>query len=704
MADVSAPSRDRARLGSKAIMAAILLVNALAIASVVLASRYDLALFLGALVLTTLAWGFVGTLLAGQLPRNPVGWLLSSAALVGAVTALMLGILSLEEAGRVSIGAARPAAWFLVAVPMPGVSALLFLAFLYFPDGRLAGRWARVGVAAAIASGMLLLLGFAGRTQTGFQEFGLVAPGWLRAIPMIDGFVGLGGIFALVAFVCAVVSVGIRYRRADPTDRRPLRWVIRLILVLAVLPLIGIVLALMLEEDWFALVIVTLIGGVVVLFALPAALLVGVLRSRLFEVELQLKRTIVVGAVVLFVVLVFVVVVVMVTTMFGVTASGIDPIGFWLGIVIALGIGPVRRWAHRGADRLLYGERATPYEVLSEFSDRLGTTYSTDDVLPRMVQLLAAGTGATEARVWIRSGRELRSVAVHPADAAAVEPVALEGDGLPTIAGATAAFPVDHGGALLGALSLTMSKADPMDASKERLARDLAAQAGLVLRNVALIEDLRDSRRRIVTAQDERARKLERDIHDGAQQQLVALSVKLRLAEQLTDRDPAKVREVLGQLQADATDALENLRDLARGIYPPLLADQGLVAALTAQARKSTVPVRVEGDGVGRLPADVEAAVYFSCLEALQNVAKYAEAGGASITLSNGEGGLRFEVADDGQGFEFASSRRGSGLQGIEDRLAALGGSLDVRSSPGEGTTIAGVIPVEVGAWTRGSR
>ncbi len=677
-------------------MASIVLVNATAIATAIIASRYEVAFFLGALVLTTLAWGFVGSLLAGQLPRNPVGWLLSSAALIGAVSALMLGILSLEQAGRVSIEGARLAVWFVIVVPLATVSSLLFLAFLYFPDGRLAGRWARVGVMAAIVSGMLLLVGFAGRSQPGFEELGLVTPGWLRAIPMIDGFVGAGGLSSLLAFVCAVASVGIRYRRADPTDRRPLRWVFRLILGLAVLPLPAIALAAFLQEAWFAFIIVTLIGGVVVLFALPAALLVGVLRSRLFEVELQLKRTLVVGAVVLFVVLVFFVVIFVVSTMFAGTGGSVDPLAIVVGIVIALGIGPVRRWAHRGADRLLYGERATPYEVLSEFSDRLGTTYSTEDVLPRMVQLLAAGTGATETRVWIRSGGELRSVAVHPVDAAPIEPVALDGGAMPAIPGAVASFPVDHGGSLLGALSLTMSKADPMDESKERLARDLAGQAGLVLRNVTLIEDLRDSRRRIVTAQDERARKLERDIHDGAQQQLVALSVKLRLAEQLTDRDPAKAREVLSQLQGDATDALENLRDLARGIYPPLLADQGLVAALTAQARKSVVPVVIEGDGVGRFDADVESAVYFSCLEALQNVAKYAEATGARITLSDGQEALRFAVADDGRGFDTGAASRGSGLLGIEDRLAALGGTMEIRSSPGQGTTIAGVVPTGV--------
>ena len=184
-----------------------------------------------------------------------------------------------------------------------------------------------------------------------------------------------------------------------------------------------------------------------------------------------------------------------------------------------------------------------------------------------------------------------------------------------------------HRGELLGALTVTKP---PVRAARppteDRLLADLAGQAGLVLRNVRLIEELRASRQRIVAAQDERARALERNIHDGAQQQLVALAVKLRLARSLAEKDPPKAAEMLDALQAEAVDALENLRDLARGIYPPLLADQGLAAALGAQARKSPVPVSVEADGVGRYPQDVEAAVYFCALEALQNIAKYADA------------------------------------------------------------------------------
>jgi signal transduction histidine kinase len=214
-----------------------------------------------------------------------------------------------------------------------------------------------------------------------------------------------------------------------------------------------------------------------------------------------------------------------------------------------------------------------------------------------------------------------------------------------------------------------------------------------VLRNVRLIEELRESRRRIVAVQDERARKLERNIHDGAQQQLVALSVKLRLAEQLADRDTAKTKEMLAQLQGEATDALENLRDLARGIYPPLLANAGLGAAIEAQARKSPVPVDFGVDGIGRYPQELEAAVYFCVLEAMQNIAKYSGANLARIRLVETNGDLTFTVVDDGVGFD-PSRARGSGLPNMRDRMEALGGHVEIQSSVGSGTRVAGLVPV----------
>ena len=243
-----------------------------------------------------------------------------------------------------------------------------------------------------------------------------------------------------------------------------------------------------------------------------------------------------------------------------------------------------------------------------------------------------------------------------------------------------------------------------MNPEQERLVRDLAAQAGLVLRNERLtsdlkarLDDLQAAQKRLVAAQDHERRKLERNIHDGAQQQLVALQVRQRLAEQLVERDPAKAKAMLAELQVDTGRALDDLRDLARGIYPPLLADKGLVAALVAQARKSPVPVddrmptRVE-----RLPQEIEAAVYFSVLEALQNMAKYARARRPRHDLARAiDGELRFAVPTTAG----ASTRRpngyGSGPAGHRRPARGARRRGDGRLAPGRGTVVSGRVPVD---------
>src|SRR4029453_1742389 len=167
----------------------------------------------------------------------------------------------------------------------------------------------------------------------------------------------------------------------------------------------------------------------------------------------------------------------------------------------------------------------------------------------------------------------------------------VDGGKLPALPDSDMSAPVVHQGELLGAISIRMPKGEPLRPAGQQLVTDVASQAGLVLANAGLIEDLRASRQRIVTAQDEARRRLERNIHDGAQQDLVALAIKLQLADVTVDEDPAQAKQILGELKVDTAGALENLRDLARGIYPPLLADLGLAAALSAQASKYTMPL-----------------------------------------------------------------------------------------------------------------
>ncbi|HUF59093.1 MAG TPA: sensor histidine kinase [Actinomycetota bacterium] len=657
------------------------------------------SMLLLALALAISAYGAVGALIASQVPRNPVGWLVASGALAVAQFLFAEGI----SAGPGSpTGWSRPLAWLIVLV-LPVAPACLILALLYFPDGRLANRWFRPVVWAVVGGSLLLFLSLLAHPEEFGSEAGLRGLDWALGLPLVDSYVGIWGMSMLLGSMAVLASLLVRSRRGSEEDRRPLRWLLRMLLALVALVAVGFGGGALLvavtgdaNDAWFAFMFVFLGGAAIVLFGIPMALTVGVLRYRVYEIDLTIRKTIVGRVMVAYVVLAFVFIASAPLSLSGASLDLSRRLPAWIVIPIlflGMSFGPVRRWARRGADRILYGARATPYEVLSEFGERVGETYSTEDVLPRMAQLLAAGTGASEARVWLRVGRELQDVARWPEGTTEAEARLMAGSDLPSLPDGET-FAVVHQGEMLGALAITVPLNDPMNPAKDRLARDLASQAGLVLRNVRLIEELRASRQRLVAAQDHERRRLERNIHDGAQQQLVAIAVKLKLADALVGKDEGRAHAMLAGLQAEANEALEDLRDLARGIYPPLLADQGLEAALDAQARRSPVAVSVEPDGIGRYPQEVEAAVYFCCLEALQNIAKYAEASEVTVRLEQRDSRLLFSVRDDGAGFDPIGVKEGSGLTNMRDRLEALGGALEVTSSAGSGTTISGLIPV----------
>jgi len=374
--------------------------------------------------------------------------------------------------------------------------------------------------------------------------------------------------------------------------------------------------------------------------------------------------------------------------------------------VAAVAFEPVRERVQRVANRLVYGKRATPYEALSALSDQVAGAVAIGDLLPRLARVLANALGAARTEVWLRAGDILRLEAAYPADDQSDperlrETVPLPPDGLPVFPGSTRAFEVTHRGERLGALVVTKRSGEAFTPTEGRLAAQLAAQAGLALRNAGLTDELKyrmaelsASRRRIVAASDEERRRLERNIHAGAQQQLVALSVMVHLAETTLDDDKEGARSLVAQAHADAKEAVENLRDLARRIYPPFLVEHGLVAALEARVRRVAVPVTVQADAIGRYSNEAEAAVYFCALEAVANVAKYARASQATVRLTGHDGALEFSVTDNGIGFDLQSAASGSGLQGMADRMAAFGGELQVSSGPARGTTVTGRLPV----------
>jgi signal transduction histidine kinase len=636
-------------------------------------------------------FGVVGALLLSRLRGNRIGGLLLfGAAITGASFAASELATYLASVGITDGPAVVAAAlvstvgWLLGSFPV-----LLFLPLL-FPDGHLPSRrwvpFAWLCVACLSLLAVALVLGQ--ETLTGSTDDVVVAnPFFVQSLARFqipDAVIGLSLVGLLLG---SVASLLIRFRGSTGVERQQIKWVaLALGFLVTSFFLSTIASAVGLDAN----LVDTVVSGIAFI-ALPVSVAIAVLQYHLYDLDVVVKKALVAGALVLLVIAAYAAVV----GLLGVVTSGNESAGtvFIVALVLGLAFRPVMRFARRIADRVVYGRRATPYEVLTEFSERVGESYATEDVLGRMAQILGQATGAGSARVWLRLGTEFQPTASWPTDAEPADVAVVADEVLPTIEGETV-VEVRDGGELLGALSVAMPPSDPMNPSKERLVHDLASQAGLVLRNVRLVEELRASQRRLVTAQDHERRRLERNIHDGAQQQMVALSVKTRLARDLTARDPGKAAEMLTQMDAEIKTALDDLRDLARGIYPPLLVDEGLGAALNAQARRSTVPTTIRAEGLGRYAPEVEAAIYFSCLEALQNVAKYAEASSATVILAQSNGHLTFEVVDDGHGFDPASHANGTGLQGIADRLGALHGDLTVRSEPGAVTRVRGRIDV----------
>jgi signal transduction histidine kinase len=578
--------------------------------------------------------------------------------------------------------------------------------FVVFPTGRLPSpRWRPVAWAG---------LGLAGLTLAAFvvsaRQVALPAPGGisltypnplaLRSLGPAARLVTLNrvGALFLVLLVPALVSLAIRYRQGDQRLRQQMKWLGLAIAGVLACQVVALLAKAAGQQDTVLTAAPDAITPLLVLLGIPVAMAIAILRYRLFDINVIISRALLFTLLSAGITAIYAAIVLGIGTVVG---SGSDPLlTVAAAVVIALVFQPLRQRASRLANRLVYGERATPYQVLSDFAADMAGQLDLGGALDRMVSLLGGAAGAARVEAWIRVGAELRPGAVWPAGSAPSPVVELNGAAeLPALDAPARMVPVRHGDDLLGALSLTKPPNEPLSSTEDSLLRHLASQASLVMRNAQLtaelratIEKLLASRRRLVEAQDAERRRIERNLHDGAQQQLIALSIQLGLLASSAG-DPDLIRQAIPELKAQLSTALEDLRALARGIYPPLLAEQGLVMALRAQAARSPVPVVVEADQVGRYPQDAESTVYFCTLEALQNVAKHARATAATVRLSGSAGTLEFSVSDDGAGFPAAVTRHGSGLQGMSDRLAAHGGTLDIRSRPGQGTTITGCLP-----------
>jgi len=630
----------------------------------------------------TIAFAIVGALIVWRRPANRIGWVCCAIGILWGAEAFVLGYYSYARYARHPAIPGVGLVYWLVSWVwiVPVVVTLVFLPFL-FPDGEpVSRRWWPLAWA-ALAGMVLVALG----ATSGLSPLGVA-----------------GQFLTLGCAVLAPVTLVIRYRRAGPMERNQIKWFAGAALLLAALAVAATVVSILIYHN--DQVVFNPVGGVAIplgLTALAAAIGISVLRYHLYDIGIFLRRALVYAALLVLIGLLYLVLVVSIGERIGAPTTD-KAIPFVVAAVLALLFQPVRTRLQRLANRLVYGKRASPYEVLASFSQHMSEFYAGEELTVQMARVLAGATEADRAEVWLRVGRELRLAASWPATASGPAPLPLASGEPPGIPGAALAVPVRYQEELLGTLAVI--KREDLTPMETTLVSDLAHEAGLMLKNERLAAELRQrldeltvSRQRLVTAQDSERRRIERNLHDGAQQDLVALKLKLAAAQAVAERDPVQTREMLAGLVTDVSNAVETLRELARGIYPPVLADFGLAAALRAQAARSPLPVEVAADGTGRYPPEVEAAVYFCCLEALQNAIKHAHAGKVAISVHDQDGQLIFTVADDGQGIDPVSAHRGSGIQNMMDRMAALGGSLELSARPGGGTIVTGQLPVAAG-------
>ncbi len=606
------------------------------------------------------------------------------------VTAAIVTAEAFDEAGRVGA-----AGWVSLGAMVASTPTLWLIAamWLVFPDGRTSTTGdRRLLLGSGVVAIVVTVAGVFSRPQVlpetkafphPFVEDGLAQTIYdITEVPVI--------VFFLFAYFVAARLI-VRMRHGDPIERRQVGWIAVSVIANITILLGNVIIAPLGTEDRAFL----LIDGVAIVL-IPLAVGVAIFRYRLYGIDTIISRSLTYGALAAFIGGVYIAIVVGVGELLGSDA------GFGLSIVasalVAMAFQPIRRRVERWANRLVYGERATPYEVLVRFSRR-SAELSDEELLHRIPRLIVDGTGASTATLWTRTAEGFRTASTWPEDSVRADVAGVDRFADPE---ADLSVPVFHDGELLGGLSLVKAPGESISPVEASLLADLASGLGLALRNANLtgqlraqVAELEASRERVLAAADAARRGLENTLDSGPQQQLVALKVKLGPTRKKAEQQGAgKTAGLLSKLEIDTGEAIKAVRDFAGGIYPPLLEAEGLTVAIGQQARKAPIAVTVHGDGVERYSREIEAAVYFSVLEALQNTVKYADAASASVTLGATNGSLTFEIRDDGRGFDTAVVAAGAGLSGMRDRLDTVGGEVTVDSTPGSGTLVAGLVPL----------
>ena len=569
---------------------------------------------------------------------------------------------------------------FYIWAWVPAFFLVLTLGLLLFPEGRPPSpRWRWVGWL-GVAS---ITVGVAS-TAWDYRPSATIPFG--APVESATQAAALG--LLLVAVVASISSLVVRYRSSSGATRHQIRWIAWAGAFLAVTMFL-----ILLEQE----TTVAELSELFTLLLLAAAELVLILsfgvaitKYRLYDIDVVISKTVTYTVLAVLITGVYALVVVGVGSLLG---RGDDPdlvLSIAAIALIAVAFEPVRLRVSRWANRLVYGTRATPHEVLSQLTTQLSESGNPDDALVNLARLVREGTGASEAAVWLRVGTRLRPEAAAPPEALSGLSDVTE-DGLPRSELSTS-VEVRHGDDLLGALSITKPRNEPPTPADEGLLEDVAAGAGLLLRNIRLnaelaerAQEVRASRRRLIAAHDAERHRLERDLHDGAQQQVVALKVKLGLAKSIAEQEGAhELALAVASLADETQNAVDQMRELAHGIYPPLLEAEGLDAAMRAALRSAGIPVLLELVHVDRYSRQVEETAYF-CVTEMIGEAVMAGATEAGVLIQGESDGLTFKITYDSTVHSLNAST-------LADRIDAAEGTLN-SDSASEGTTVTVRLP-----------
>jgi signal transduction histidine kinase len=646
-------------------------------------------------VAMTALFPIVGILIIRKQPRNVVGWMLHGTGIAWGLTGwfeaferLSINIVPSIPGGEASEVISQMLWW-------PPILMMAVYTIIFFPDGRLPSpRWRWLPWVAGIdcALGALVAIITPGKVADVVKPLA-TNPLALPVNPHVTTpiFYTLLAILPL-SLLAAAASVFVRFRRSTGVERVQVKWLLYAVAFIATIYATTIFSSQLKGDNadpgWLLLLqnISLLAFGLI-----PITIGIAITRYGLYEIDALISRTLLVGTLGVFITGVYVGIVVGVGALIGQQHPSV-----WLSVIatalVAVAFQPAREALKKGVNRLVYGSRATPYEVLSNFASSMAGRYTTGELLPRIAQTVSACLGGARVQIWLSSGRRMVREAQWPQDESDTggASVNLADSGDLSSLEADRVVPVRHRGEVLGAIAVSRSGAEPVTPTEDEMLDHVASQTGLVLRNLRLVDDLQSSRQRLVTSQDTQRRRLERDLHDGAQQSLVAITLMLRMAS--NQKDSESLKTSIGQAADQLQAAIAELRELARGIHPAILTDRGLGPAVGSLVERCPIPVEVHNTVGRRLPGPVEGTLYFVVAESLTNIAKYAHATRVSVTLQDLGETVTLEVVDDGVGGANAGS--GSGLLGLADRVSVVNGTFTLHSPPGEGTRVGCVVPV----------